>query len=95
MSDLRDLARQIDALAQAHPAYSESREIVAHCCSMLQLLSGYREGILAVAAFSSVALKTDLSPPGPRNELPAPPAQRTDSRLARETDSLPGPLNGR
>jgi hypothetical protein len=60
MSDLRDLARQIDELARVHPAHNQAREIVAHCCSMLQLLAGYQEGLLAVTA---LAIRHDCREP--------------------------------
>lgn len=53
MSDLRDLARRIEEVARAHPSGTQAREVVAHCCSMLCLLAGHQEAILALAAFTS------------------------------------------
>ena len=53
MSDLRDLARRIEEVARTHPSGAQGREVIAHCCSMLQLLAGHQEAILALAAFTS------------------------------------------
>jgi hypothetical protein len=53
MSDLRDLARRIEEVRRAHPSGDAGREIVAHCCSMLDLLAGHQAAILAVAAFAA------------------------------------------